>query len=280
MQFAMPQFLEVPPTFTDPALAEFVNKNSKLPRVTADQTARLPAIRNPADIPAVVAVLLDTSDDDTVRHEAAELLRRSHYAGLTEALIKVLQNPAERERFRSWAVQHLGTNALHAQITLAGNNAFPGPEGAVSTAQRERAQAEQELLTTVPVLHTALTDRHDKVKCEALLALQRLGDPKALPTAEEWLAAPEAARDPVRHLAIRVVREAAVAKPALKEKHLPRMRELAGHTDESIRRFAIVTLGEWRDLPSRPLLEAAAKEGSPLVKSAAQAVLRRLNAAK
>ena len=49
------------PGCSDPVLAEFVNKNSKSPRVTANQTARLPAIRNPADIPAVVAVLLDTS---------------------------------------------------------------------------------------------------------------------------------------------------------------------------------------------------------------------------
>jgi HEAT repeat protein len=126
----------------------------------------------------------------------------------------------------------------------------------------------------------ALSDRHDRVKCEALLALQRIGDSKALPTAEEWLNDATAARDPVRHLAIRVVREAAVSTPDLKEKHLPRMRELAGHTDESIRRFAIVTLGEWRDLESRLLLEAAAKDGSPLVKSAAQAALRRLDTSK
>jgi hypothetical protein len=73
------------------------------------------------------------------------------------------------------------------------------------------------------------------------LARRSAGTPTALPTAEEWLAAPEAACDPVSHPAIRVVREAAVAKPALKEKHLPRMRELAGHTDESIRRFAAGT---------------------------------------
>ena len=133
------------------------------------------------------------------------------------------------------------------------------------------------------MLHSALNDRHNSVQREALLALHRLGDPKALPVAEEWLTAAGADRDAVRDLALRVVRESAAQDPDLaggasrRTKHLPRVRELARHQDESIRRFAIVTLGEWRDVESRDLLQQALKDGTPLVKRAAELALKRLD---
>jgi len=232
----------------DPELASFVDRRSTAPRVTADQPTRLRRVKYPQDFPAVVSVLLDTSDDDTVRHEAAELLRRSGYPGLTDVLIKVLNNPEEKERFRSWAMQHLGVNA--------------------------RSGTEAERGRIFPLLHAALADRHTAVRREALLALVRVKDPQGVETALKWLDDPSPDMDAVRDLCVRVVRE-----QNLRE-HLPRIRELLRSPNDDVKRQAMVTVGEWGDEESRPLLEEAAKSGNPLVKSAATAALKRLDQAK
>jgi HEAT repeat protein len=80
--------------------------------------------------------------------------------------------------------------------------------------------------------------------------------------------------DAVRDLCIRLVRE-----QNLRE-HLPRVRELLRSPNDDVKRQAMVTVGEWGDEESRPALEEAAKSHKPLVKSAATAALRRLDAAR
>ena len=68
-------------------------------RVTPDIATRIPFVRHEEDVPAVVSVLLDAEDDDTARHEAAALLRRSGYPGLTEASGRL---PVTTTRFREF----------------------------------------------------------------------------------------------------------------------------------------------------------------------------------
>ena len=75
-------------------------------------------------------------------------------------------------------------------------------------------------------------------------------------------------------LCVRIVRE-----QNLRE-HLPRIRELLRSANDDVKRQAMVTVGDWGDEESRPLLEEAAKSGKPLVRSAAAAALKRLDAAK
>jgi hypothetical protein len=76
-----------PPPVQTPEFAAFVDRNAR-GRVTPDITSRIPRIRDDEDVPAVVSVLLDTEDDDTVRNEAANLLRRSEYPALTDDLLR------------------------------------------------------------------------------------------------------------------------------------------------------------------------------------------------
>jgi HEAT repeat protein len=154
-----------------------VDRNTE-ERVSADITSSIPRIRRDEDIPAVVSVLLDAKDDDTVRNEAVSLLRRSGYPRLTDDLVKVLNNPDEGPRFRAFCVQHLWQNGRSA-----------GPE------ELERITAE---------LLPALGDRHLPVRREALLALVRLRDPKGEETAVEWLVTADVEKaDGLRDAAIR-----------------------------------------------------------------------------
>jgi len=242
--FAVPY---APPVTHSPELAQFVNREAEN-RVTADISTRLPKVEHPADVKAVVGVLLDTQDDDTVRHEAANLLRRSGYAGLTDDLLKILNNPNEKERFRSFVVQHLWSQAEKA------------------------APAERVKITDV--LHVSLADRHTAVRREALLALVRMKDPQGFETALKWLDDPSPEMDALRDLCVRVVRE-----QNLRE-HLPRVRQLLRSPNDDVKRQAMVTVGDWGDQGSRPALEEAAKSDKPLVKSAATAALKHLDAAK
>jgi HEAT repeat protein len=238
----------VPPVVHNPALAAFVNRESQDERVTADIHVRLPKVEHPDDVKAVVSVLLDTQDDDTVRHEAANLLRRSNYPGLTADLLTVLQNPDEKERFRAFVTQHLWSQAEGAQVEA-------------------RAQI-------VGELHDCLTDRHTAVRREALLALVRLNDPAGTETALKWFAEAKPETSGVMDLCIRVIRERDLRE------YLPAVRALIKSPNEDAARQAMVTVGQWGDQESRPLLEDAAKSTRPLLKRAADAALKKLDQAR
>lgn len=234
-----------PPAVHMPELAAFVNRHSSAPRVTPDLHNRIPSLSDPKDIAAVASVLTDHRDDDTVRHEAAELLRRSGYKGLTRDLTAILDSPDENERFRSWAVQHLGQNAL----------ATPRDKKVI-----------------VPVLKDGLADRHPAVRRESLLALHRLNVPAASSTAQEWLHAQDS--ESVRDLAIRVVRERDLRE------ELPRIRELAASPSVVTRIAALVTLAEWGDSDSRDLMEEAAASDTPRLKRCGEMALKVLDRVK
>jgi len=212
--------------------------------VTADISSRLPRIQHKEDTDAVRTVLLDSKDNDTVRHEAAELLRRSGY-DTTDDLVGILEDPEEKERFRSWAVQHLYLNSKGA-----------------SSEKRERI---------VQMQREALQDRHVGVRREALLALVRTGDPKGKETAIRWLTDEDATK--VRDLAIRCVRELDLRE------HIPTIRKYLRDENEVVRIAAIVTLSQWGDEESRPAIEEAAKSGSFRLRRCAELALKRLDRA-
>ncbi|MEI6212290.1 MAG: hypothetical protein WCR06_11765 [bacterium] len=81
-----PRAVAVPNTLplryrVSPMLANFVDRECKT-RVTAEFAARVERVQASNDLAAVVAILKDTTDGDTVHNEAAKLLARSGYAEL------------------------------------------------------------------------------------------------------------------------------------------------------------------------------------------------------
>jgi len=241
-----PKSSYTPPEVKDPKLVALVNRESKKPRVTPDITSKIPKITDEKDLKVVQTLLMDANDDPTVRHEAANLLRRSDYRGLTDDLVKILDNPKEGEKFRSWSVQHLWLNVEKA--------------------------GEKECKKITAVLHRCLEDRHVKVRREALLALHQMKDPKAKEVALKWLHAEKS--DGQRDAAIRIVRE-----QDLREE-LPAIRKYARDPDIIVARAAIVTLAHWGDKASRPLFEEAARSKNVLLQRAGKAALKKLDKAK
>jgi len=225
-------------------LKAFVDRNGKN-RLSTDVTSRSARVRYEEDIAAVVSVLLDTDDDDTVRNEAANLLSRSAYKRLPQDLLRVLNNPEEGPRFRSFCIQHLWTN-----IKMAG--------------PAERA-------TIVSTLYEALSDRHIPVRREALLALVRMRDPKGRETAVEWLTAEKA--EGLCDAAIRCVRELGLRE------HIPTIRKYLRDKNDVVRIAAIVTLSQWGDDESRLAIEEAAKSSSFRLRRCAAMALKRLDRA-
>ena len=93
---------------------EKLESNSFTPPVKENEFSSAPEV-NPnipdlQDKPEPVRTLLDPQKDDTKRNEVANSLRDSGYKGFTDDLITVLDNPDEKARFRSFAVQHLYNN--------------------------------------------------------------------------------------------------------------------------------------------------------------------------
>lgn len=212
-------------------------------RITPDIAAKVPAVSDTGDLEILSGILTDASDHDTVRNEVANLLRRSQYSGLNTALYQVLDNPAEKPRFRSFAVQH-----LWQQTELS------------TTEDRERI---------LQKLRELLNDRHVEVQREALLALVRMKDPIGMQTATEWLTSENHVAH--RDLAIRCVYEL-----DLREK-MSAVRAYVRDSNEVVRIAAIVALSQWNDEKSRAAFEAASKSPIVRVQRAGKAALERLS---
>lgn len=223
------------PAGTRPALLAFVDPEAAT-RLPVDFPYQVERVSDPAEVNAVVAVLRDTAEGDTIRHEAANLLRRSAYPELEQVLIECLRHPNEQERFRSWAVQHL---FMVFEERKAGDPS-----------------------TAASLLVPLLEDPQPAVRREALLSLHRLhsaapanpetrtvaGDVVA--TAARWLADPATV-----DLALRVLREREA------KAYVPQVRAILA--DESAappaRIAAMVTLSEWNDAASREAIAQIAQ---------------------
>jgi HEAT repeat protein len=231
----------------DSDLGRFVSTDQPLgKRIPSDISARIPSVAHGPEMDAVVAVLLNVADDDTVRNEAANLLARSNCPQLTDTLIKVLNNPQEKPRFRAFATQHLG-----GQLATA------------NSGVRSRVDSK---------LHQLLDDKDVEVRREALFALVEHRDQAAIQKAIACLNDPSPAGDATRDLAIRCVQEQGLRK------HLPTVRKYVRDPNDVTRIAAIVALSDWGDEESRPAFEEAAKSNVVRLQRAGKAALQRLDA--
>ena len=226
----------------DPSLRVLLDRNA-INRVTGDMPQRYPYIRYDEDVLRVVAVLKDIDEEQTVRHEIANLLRRSGYAELTNVLIGILDNGRETERFRNFAVQHLYLNYADAD-------------------NEKRAYL-------IKKFEKCLVDKHDAVRREALLSLHRTGQKGAKTIAEEWLM--DANESGVHDLAIRILREGNCREAVSQIRQF-----MAVAKDEAVLVAAIVTLGEWQDQESESALTAFLETGTKRVQRASHLALRRI----
>ncbi len=216
-------------------------------RVYGSTTGAILDVKDERDLKALVQVLSDPEEDETVRHEIANVLFRSEFAGLEAALFRIVENPTEKSLFRGWAVQHLG------KVLASGRSAD------ASTALIER-------------IRPLLTDRHIEVRREAWLALVSHGDAKALDQVVPWLKAEGPKADPMRDLAIRCAKEKDMRD------QIPTIRRYIRSTNESVRISAIWLLGKWGDEESRLAFEEAASSPRPRLQSAGKLALANLNA--
>lgn len=238
---AKPSYAPVDPRI-EQALDRSLSADARL-KIVLDMNNSGVRISTPEDLDAVSSILLDSTEEDTLRHEVANLLQRHGYAPLTDLLLSVLGSPAETERFRSFCVQHLWRRC------------DDGPP-----EERERI---------LPVLETLLTDKEPAVRREALLATVRQKTPVGEKTAISWLQDPNAQN--VHDLAIRCMRELNLRET------IPAIRPFLASTNESARIAAIVTLSEWKDEPSRKAIEEAAQSPVLRVQRAGVAGLDRFN---
>jgi HEAT repeat protein len=215
-------------------------------RADPQLTKRLIDTRRVENTADVLVIILDIKKDPTTRNEAANLLRRSECLSLTENLVRSLGSAEEGPLWRSYCIQHLYMNSEKAM-----------PD------EKEKIAG---------VLRSSLSDRHTRVRREALLALCRLKDPLGQETAVKWLTAKEG--EGPRDVAIRCCEDLGLCDQA------PAVRKLATDPDESTAVQAIGTLGRWGDEASRPLFEDAAKSKSLRLQNAAKAALKRLDVAR
>ena len=102
-----PEAPYVPPAVATPALSNVVNERvSSEDRVHGLTSGKVPEVKNPQDLDTLAKQLANPKEDRVVRHEIVNLLVRSNYQELEPLLFKILENHAEGQDFRSWAVQH------------------------------------------------------------------------------------------------------------------------------------------------------------------------------
>jgi len=215
-------------------------------RISTDIAVRIPSVSDENDFLVLNTLLADPSENDTIRNEVANLLRRSSCPNLTTTLLEILNNRKEKSRFRSFAVQH-----LWHQIEVS------------SEADGSRI---------IFRLRELSNDQDVEVNRESLLALVRMKDPIGVQTAEVWLTSINHAAH--RDLAIRCAYEL-----DMREK-IPLIRDLLRDTDEVVRIAAIVVLSQWGDGQSRVAFEEASKSPIMRVQRAGKAALDRLDNAK
>ena len=265
-----------PPVVRDARLRALVNRDAH-DRIPSDISARLSEV-SPEDFPALLQVLTDPKDDDTVRNEVANLLVRSKCPDLPQTFIKVLDNPDEHARFRFYAMQFMGNYV-----------AAPDSDDSVR-------------LLLLAKIKSSLSDKDFEIRSQALQHLVNLNNPVGQQTAVKWLtdyplaptqeAAPQA--DPAdkntkpieslrgpdfqRGTIIKQCIEC-VAKLGLKE-HIPTIRKYVSDPNASIAEAAIIALTNWGDTESLPAMIEAAKSKDPLLRHCAKDNIDRMQQKK
>jgi hypothetical protein len=214
-----------------PILQRFIAKDAAN-RLPTDFPELVPTVQSKDDIAAVLYVLLDASDLASIRNEAINLLRRSNVPHLETHLMAILDNPDEKERFRSFAVQHLGDMMVeYIESTEISGMAQSGKI-------RDR-------------LVTALSDNHLSVRREAVLALTHIRDPKVTAIIRSGLQDP--AWSEAHDLLIRCAYDANLSDL------IPAIRPLAYDERTPVRIAALNALSQWKDIVSKPAFEEATR---------------------
>ena len=236
------------PVVVTPGLASLVDRSLPFEeRVRGLTSGQVTEVKDGRDLEALAQLLSDPAEDDTVRHEIASLLSRSGYAPLEARLFKIVENPGEQERFRSWTVQHLGKSLNDAH--------YPGDR-----------------LVLADRLRGLLTDRHRYVQRMAIQALVQHNDPAVLAKVREMISDPAPEADAMRDMAMRCALEKNWRET------LPAIRAHLRSTNESVCISAIWVLGKFGDEESRPGFVEAASSPRPRIQSAGKLALANLNA--
>lgn len=242
------------PTPKSPSLTMLVDRTQNTSeRIPPDMTSRFPAVTEIADIKALEFVLLDKKDNDAVRNEVANLLRRSKALHLPSLLVSVLEDAEEKSRFRAFATQHLGELLPESEAEQSSPPLYA----------RHHFEITQKL-------EALLEDRHSGVRREALLALSRRKNSVALQTAARLLREESPEADAVKDLAIRCVHEAQMREL------IPDVRRYSKHSNEVIRIAAIAALSQWNDHESIAAFEEASENSSPRIQRAGKMAMERI----
>jgi len=220
-----------PVVIEHPLLQRFVDKNATN-RLPTNFPEQVPTLVSDEEKTAVLFVLHDHTDSDTIRNEAANLLRRSSIKNLSGHFLTVLDAPGEKSRFRSFVVQHLGD--LMVDYLSSTDMEAMTKSGAI----RER-------------LVKALTDQDLFVRRESVFALTRVRDPKVTAVIRSGLQDPawSGATDLLIHCAY----------DADLSDLIPAIRPFAYDTQDVVRIAAINVLAQWKDSASRPAFEEASR---------------------
>ena len=91
---------------TSPILNAFLHGDDPTERVPADFSVRMPDVTDPGDVSAVRRVMRDRQEPLSVRHEAAELLRRSRAPGFVQDLEEIYRDGDEHPTMRAYVLQY------------------------------------------------------------------------------------------------------------------------------------------------------------------------------
>ncbi len=211
-----------------PALTRFVDRRlPAIQRVSHDMFTQIPFLRKGVDCDAVVAVLLDREDDQNVRNEAITLLSQSQFDALPDILLDIYADTRESERFRSFAIQHIGDMYID---------------------QIADKKASFKSVDISKVLHAALTHESVAIRRESLNKLIEASDPSL----DQKLPALFADPAQIDLLDLTVYGLAARGDAS----HLAGIRLLAAseESDAEVRLAAIRALGVLHDAQSSSLL--------------------------
>ena len=220
-----------PVVIEHPLLQQFVDKNAAN-RLPTNFPEQVPTLVTDDEKAAVLFVLHDHTDLDTIRNEAANVLRRSAIKNLSGHFLTVLDAPEEKSRFRSFMVQHLG------ELIVDYLNSTDMAAMTKSEVIRDR-------------LVKALTDQDLSVRRESVFALTRIRDAKVTAVIRSGLQDPawSGATDLLIHCAY----------DADLSDLIPAIRPFAYDTQEVVRIAAINVLAQWKDTASRPAFEEASR---------------------
>ena len=223
------------------------------PASAPNPTTTVPPPPAPAPLPVqsaqvteAFATLADTKATDTVRTRALSRLLREKAPGLDDALLKVLDAPAESPGFQAVALQHLGM---------------------VAKTVPPDSQSRSRIVTR---MQSYLDGNDVTMRRLALQALCQLKHESGAQAAVKWLNDDSKEANRVRDMAIYCIRDL-----GLKDQ-IPVIRKHARDGNDVIRMAALTVLAEWHDVESLDAMKEAAEAGSPALRKVGKEAVEKI----